>query len=377
MKTIIWFFGTSNFASIRMFAGLKRYATPLGWRVLSLPRPPRDKAMKESLDFWKPDGVVADPSYNPECFGKTAVVLAASRPASYRGNAVFVRYDTRATTDLAAEELRSLGYPHYAFVHAFGDKFWSHEREASFSDHLHEHGLDCSICHSHASDTHNPLAFQKRLSRFLAELPKPCAVLAAHDPVGRDVLYAAEALGLKVPTDLAVCAIDNNTDVCLSTTPTLSSVFTDLERVGMLLGEAFQQIFNGKRPTDATYRPSALIRRGSTAPLTLSDPAIARAREFIRREIARGLTAADVTAVTGLSTRVAQLRFKKATGRTIMQDIISARIEEARRLLLQGDVPLEGIARLSGWKTLRNFQSAFTRETGCAPAGWRDRQRKL
>ena len=38
-------------------------------------------------------------------------------------------------------------------------------------------------------------------------------------------------------------------------------------------------------------------------------------------------------------------------------------------------VPLEAVARLSGWGTLRNFQLHFTRRTGVAPHEWRVRQR--
>lgn len=376
MKTIIWFFGTSNFASIRMFAGLKRYATPLGWRVMSLPRPPTNKAMVESLAFWKPDGVIADPSYDPQCFGETAVVLAASRPEGYRGNAVFIRDNAKSITDMALEHLFSLGYRNFAFVNAFGDKYWSRERAASFTLSLHQRGYTCDVCPSRDRDRLDPLGFHKRLRRFLSNLPKPCAVLAAHDPVGRDVLYAAEALGLRVPEDLAVCGIDNNPDVCLATTPTLSSVFIDFEHVGMLVGEAFDRIFKSGSAPDRTYRPSTLIRRGSTAPLSRTDVAVARAREFIRRTVAQGITAADVIAEIGLSTRVAQLRFKKATGNTIMREILSARIEESQRLLLQGNVPIEAVARLSGWGTLRNFQSVFTREVGLPPNAWRELQRK-
>ena len=374
-KTIIWYFGTSNFASIRMFAGLKRFAAPRGWRVLSLPRPETDRAMRDSLAFWRPDGVVADPSYDPKCFGRTAVVIAANPPASYRGKAVFIRYDAQAITDLAAEELVSLGCRSFAFVGAFGAKYWSRERERTFTDYLARRGLSCAVCRSDARDRRDPLAFQKRLRRFLADLPKPCGLLAAHDPAGRDVLYAAEALGVRVPDELAVCAIDNNTDICLSTEPTLSSVFVDFEHVGVMAGEAFVRIFETGAAPDATYRPTAFIRRGSTLPLARRDACIERAREFIRREAARGISAADVTTHVGLSPRAAQLRFKKATGHTIMDEILDARLAEAQRLLLQGDVPLEAVARLSGWGTLRNFQLHFTRRTGVAPHEWRVRQR--
>ena len=178
-----------------------------------------------------------------------------------------------------------------------------------------------------------------------------------------------------MPDELAVCAIDNNTDICLSAEPTLSSVFIDFEHVGVMAGEAFARIFETGAAPDATYRPTAFIRRGSTLPLARRDACIERAREFIRREAARGISAADVTTHVGLSPRAAQLRFRKATGHTIMDEILAARLDESRRLLLQGDVPLEAVARLSGWGTLRNFQLHFTQRTGVAPHEWRVRQR--
>ncbi len=372
MKTVIWFFGTGNFASTHMFRGLMRFGASRGWRVLALPRPRGDASMKAMLKFWKPDGIIADIHYSPESFGSTAVVIMAKRPQKYRGSATFIQNPTEETVRLAVNELQDLGYANFAFVNAVGDKDWSRSREICFRKMLTSRRLPCASCESPRSDHSNPLRFQKRLRRFLACLPKPCAVLAAHDSVGRDVIYAVNALGLDIPGEIAVCGIDNDTDICLETTPTLTSVANDFEAAGRMAGEAFEELFNGHAVPDGVHKPSVVIRRGSTSRLLVRDLSVLRAQEMIRREVAKGINASDVAKTFNCTQRMAQLRFKAATGHSIMKEIISARLDEARRIVTDNDLTDDAVAQLSGWGTLRNFQHHILQTTGMSLHEWRN-----
>lgn len=378
MKTIIWFTGNSAAAAnSKMIAALQRHAQTRGWQLLVLPNPRNDAAMRAELAFWKPDGVVTDPSYDPSVFGTLPVVIMSSRPAGYRGNAVFIEHDARRTTACAAEELLALGYRNFAYVGAIGDRFWSRERATEFKRILQTRGFTCSDCVSPATDRTDPLRFQKRLRQFLAMLPRPCALLAAHDQVGQYVIYAANTLGIAMPDDLAVCSIDNDESICLNTSPTLSSVLIDFTRAGEMAGEAFAALFAGKPAESLTrsYGPATVIRRGSTAELQRRDATVVHAQEFIRREVARGITAAEVTSLFACTPRMAQMRFKRATGRAIMEEILAARTETAQKLMRSGDLPLDAVAQLSGWRSLRNFQHHFTKATGLSPTQWKERQR--
>lgn len=377
MKTIVWFTGNATTAAtVRMIAALKRYAQGQGWQLLVLPKPRGDAAMRTELAFWKPDGVVTDPSYDPAVFGALPVVIMSSRPASYRGRAVFIEHDARSTTACAAEELLALGYANFGYVGAQGNKVWSRERADEFCRILARHGHTCSLCTSPETDRLDPLRFQKRLRRFLQELRKPCALLAAHDQAGQYVIYAANALGLAVPDEIAVCSIDNDESICLNTSPTLTSVLIDFARAGEMAGAAFAAMFAGRsaKTLVRTYGAATVLRRGSTARLVRRDAAAVQAQEFIRREVARGITAAEVARGFDCTPRMAQLRFRRATGHSIMEEILAARTEAAQQLLRDTSLPLDAVAQLSGWRTLRNFQHHFTRAVGRSPGQWRAAQ---
>lgn len=376
MKMIIWF--TTNEASAsnsKMIAGIKRFAAQHDWQIQVLPKPRSDAAMRAELAFWQPDGVVADASYTPEVFGGLPVVIMSSRPKGYRGKAVFIEHDAVRTTAAAAEELFSLEYRSFAFVGALGEQSWSDEREDAFRKILRRRGCTCLSCPSPRTDRTDPLRFQKRLRGFLAALPKPCALLAAHDQVGQYVLYAANALGLAIPHDLAICSIDNDEGICLTTTPTLTSVLIGFEEAGRMAGETFAALFSGIAPErlGRTYGPMTTIRRGSTADLIRRDALVVRAREFIRREVTRGVSAQDVAALFPCSPRMAQLRFRRATGHSIIVEILDARTKEAERLMLSSELSFDAIAQLSGWRSLRNFHHHLRKVTGCTPGQWKER----
>lgn len=377
MKTIVWFTGNAAAAAtVRMIAALRRHAQERGWRLLVLPNPRGDAAMRAEIAFWKPDGVVTDPSYDPADFGSLPVVIMSSRPSAYRGHAVFIEHDARSTTACAARELLALGYGNFGYVGAQGNKIWSRERADEFCRILARHGHTCSLCTSPETDRLDPLRFQKRLRRFIQELRKPCAILAAHDQVGQYVIYTADAMGLSIPDEIAVCSIDNDEGICLNTSPTLTSVLIDFARAGEMAGAAFAAMFAGRSTESLTraYGAATVLRRGSTAGLVRRDASVVRAQEFIRREVARGITAAEVARLFDCTPRMAQLRFKRATGRTIMEEILAARTEAAQQLLRDGGLPLDAVAQLSGWRTLRNFQHHFAKAVGRSPGQWKAAQ---
>ncbi len=62
------------------------------------------------------------------------------------------------------------------------------------------------------------------LKAWLVRLPRPCALFAVNDLIGRQVLAMAKSAGIDVPRELTVVAVDNDARICEHTVPTLSSV---------------------------------------------------------------------------------------------------------------------------------------------------------
>ena len=84
-----------------------------------------------------------------------------------------------------------------------------------------------------------------------------------------------------------------------------------------------------------------------------------------------GLKARDVVEIMGCSRRLAELRFREVTGKSILEEIRRVRYENARLLLSQADVPMDVVANRSGWASLPSFCREFKELTGLTPAEWR------
>ncbi|MPM97042.1 HTH-type transcriptional activator RhaS [bioreactor metagenome] len=63
--------------------------------------------------------------------------------------------------------------------------------------------------------------------------------------------------------------------------------------------------------------------------------------------------------------------YRRATGRTIGETLLSLRIEAAKKLLLDTEMEVRQVCFRCGFSDLSNFYKVFRRETGVAPGGYR------
>jgi len=77
-----------------------------------------------------------------------------------------------------------------------------------------------------------------------------------------------------------------------------------------------------------------------------------------------------------LARRTLQRRLQEA-GTSFQKVVISSRIKAAEHLLAQSHAPITQIASDVGFATLQAFSSAFRRETGLSPSGFRSTAHKV
>ena len=291
--------------------------------------------------------------------------------AVWKGDTL-INMDSQAP-NAAARELLATGYENFAFVHPPEGKKWSELRERGFAEALALHGKSCAAFRP--SGAPSGVVWMKGLRRFLAELKKPCAVFAANDKTAEGVLAAAALEGLGSPDDIAVTGVDNYEPICEHTTPMLTSVAPDFRRGGrlaatMLLGLAMGKgSWRGSRVQ--TFGPLRVVRRASTRILAMPDRAAAAALDLIRREACNGLQAARVAKAFPCSRRQADNRFRRATGRSILEEIHAVQLERAKQLLRDTSVQLKAISDFCGFKNANSLRKFFLRETGMTMSDWR------
>lgn len=93
--------------------------------------------------------------------------------------------------------------------------------------------------------------------------------------------------------------------------------------------------------------------------------------EFIRENYASRLTLADLAAVAGYSPNYFHHVFTTVMGRTPQQYLLEERIRAAKRLLVQGELPLSEIAYACGFSSQSHFCQQFKQITHTTPMQYR------
>jgi AraC family transcriptional regulator len=103
-------------------------------------------------------------------------------------------------------------------------------------------------------------------------------------------------------------------------------------------------------------------------------PAFKRRRvvEFIEAHLDRPINLARLAAVVHLSPFHFHRQFKRATGSTPHQYIVQKRIERAKALLSDSQLPLVEVAAQAGFANQSHFGSTFRKVTSMTPRGFRN-----
>jgi len=212
---------------------------------------------------------------------------------------------------------------------------------------------------------------QKSIIRWLAELEKPIAVFCSHDLRAYQLCAICRDEGVKVPSEVAILGVDNDSLICNFTDPTLSSIDPNAEGIGFAAAEELDRLMRGGRTRAIRTPPGRLVERGSTKTYPIEPPWLSDALVFIKGGVARRLTAADVYRHVGKSHTQVNQAFHDVLATTVSKEIAATRINEAKRLLRSSLLPLSEIARQSGFASLEYFTNSFSAAVGQSPTAYR------
>ena len=120
----------------------------------------------------------------------------------------------------------------------------------------------------------------------------------------------------------------------------------------------------------------AEVGRSSTWAPVESRPTLAgEALSYIERHCLEPISLREVAAAVGRSPAHVTTALKQATGRSVVEWIISGRMAEARRRLVSTDERVDIIAERVGYADPTHFIRLFRRTEGLTPAAWRKQHR--
>ncbi len=380
MATILYFQPPAKTFAPEKLAGVRDIIEKRHHRVQVIEEKPTSRLVRELWALWNPLGAIIDcgGEYNDidaGVFGSRPVVFIGHNPETLPKSSLLVSNDQRETARTAARELLATGYANFAFVNAAEKKKWSELRERGFTEALAINGKKCAVFRPDAA-SRKGINWMRELRRFIAALKKPCAVFAANDKTAEGVISAATLEGLDSPGDIAIVGVDNYEPICEHITPRLTSIEPDFRRGGrlaatMLLGLAMSKgEWRGGRVQ--TFGPLRTVHRASTRVLSIPDKAVSDALDLIRREACNGLQAVRVARLFPCSRRQADNRFRRATGRSILEEIHTVQLERAKELLRDTSIQLKAISDFCGFTNPNSLRKFFLKATGMTMTAWRD-----
>lgn len=292
-----------------------------------------------------------------------------------RRGVAMVKSDAEDVGQQAADTLLSQGvYKSYGYVGYATDDEWSRDRGRAFRRELARAGFDVKMFDAaHYGDR---ICDRAAFARWLAELPKPCGLLAACDDRAYETMDACREAGIKVPAEIGILGVNNDPLLCENADPKLSSVQPDFKEEGRLAADLLERMMSSPRsdapaPQLHLVGIKAVVHRESTFPLSNAGKLVQKALAFIDRNASRNIGVSDVVAHLKVSRSLANLRFRELQRETIHETITRVRLEEVRRRLSSTRDTIEKISTDCGWASRNTLKNLFKRTFGCSMRDFR------
>jgi LacI family transcriptional regulator len=212
----------------------------------------------------------------------------------------------------------------------------------------------------------------KAILSWLAKLPRPAGVFCLQLGGGDYLLRLCRDQGLRVPEDICVIGMDDS-DICLRSEPSLTSVMPVGEQVGhegMRMLSQLMQTGVAQREVVRVEAVEVNIRRSTGRGVSLCD--ISAAMAFIDENACRGISVEDVRAHTQHASRMTFYKeFRRLTRRSPGEVIRERQLREARRLLSTSQLTVTQISTLCGFADGGTFTRMFRTAAGKTPSDYR------
>lgn len=292
-----------------------------------------------------------------------------------------VTVDDSVISQLAAKHFLERGFKHFAF-YSWPMVDVNTLRKEAFFEALKESGVPEENLHEIHQSPDNLLgkweAHQERIYEQLEKLPRPLAVFTGQDNLGATLIEICSRKGIHVPEEISILGVDDIELLCDCLAVPLSSIDTNLEKMGYLAAQQLDRLMKGeitREEPPILVEPKEVVLRQSTDSLAVAHPAVVTALKYIKEHFSEPITLEDIGEYAGMSKRGMEKAFLKHLGNSPATELRRIRLNNAKRLLTETDEKISAIAYDCGYSNSSNLSFAFNRETGMSPRAYRNRYR--
>ncbi len=325
------------------------------------------------LKKWKPDGIVwreGNSTLAVESLDLPTIYVPLTKKSTKYPN---ILTNDKQIGTMVADNFLDRGFRNFAFYGLGDNYFWSQGRQNAFAERIKNRKLDTNV-YDDKNKNKSRQARQQSIAKWLSSLPLPLALMICTDDCCHDCFEACRIAGLRIPDDVAIIGAGNDELVCDFVDPPLSSVAWNIEHAGYEAAGKLSNMMSGRQKNidnNIYVNPLHIVTRRSSNILAIKDKHIAMAVHFIRNNTGRRIQVEDVVKAVPASRRVLYRRFKEVLGKSILEEIRSASMDYAAKLLLESNLSIAAIAMELGYDDAKNLSRMFTKEKGMTPLKYR------
>ncbi len=363
---------TTTSWSRSLVEGILEYKKDHGpWHIQLQPNAGSDEVWLP-LD-WKGDGIIGRVS-NQRIADRLAEIGKPVVNVSYVKvpGVNYPRVNTSAMgiAKLAYETLRSRGLRHFGYVGEL-DREYVQASMQTYQKVVEGAGHSLS-CFNFSGDS-LPLA------EWLEGLPKPVGVLCWGPSLGHEVIDTCNLCDINVPNNVAV--LGENFDKLLSNAsyPPQAGIVNDTHQIGMTAASILDGMMHGHQPERMEWmlEPLEVIERLSIDMMAVEDPRVAKAMRFLKAHALEPISVEDVLHANPMARRTLERKFRQTFGVPIVEQIRQIRINQARSLLANSDLPVTEVAEKCGFSSYNYLNRIFKEFTGLSPSQYRSNSATL
>ena len=199
-------------------------------------------------------------------------------------------------------------------------------------------------------------------------MPKPCAVFCCNDLRALQLQRVAIDDGLRVPEDLAILGVDNDTIACSFAEVPISSINPNSFEIGQAAARILATML-AKRPDRKHHKPhyvkpGEIAERTSTEFMPINPPWLGQVLMHIEKNMRRPIPASEIFNLAERSSTFVENVFKEKLGLPVQAYITSVKMREAKRLITDPNQRISEICYACGFSSPQYFCRTFTATFG-------------
>ena len=289
-----------------------------------------------------------------------------------------VGHDNGEIGATAARYFRSLGIKNYTYYGSVQNKLWSQERCDGYINELNLPRDQVMV----ANRSWEELEFDeqgnlvvnivektqsfKSVTGWLKKVPAGSGIFCENDYAARELLMAANVLGIDIPGKVLLLGVDNMRGFCESVRPQLSSIEVGWKRVGERLAELMVEKLSHPDPLGGCVllHDFKVVERETTGSGDSINQVLRAAVRYLEQNVS-GSPSLEVTAkAIGCSPRSLSRYFAENMHSTFKAEKQRIQLVVAQRLIDPGNKSVSAIAESCGFRDSSSFTRWYKDLTG-------------